>query len=352
MTQLAQNPTHPQPVLAAERPFSTLRFDWMVTISAIWFIFGLYLDGWAHNNLGGLESFFTPWHAVFYSGFGAVTAVHGWQIWQNWRQGHGWKTAVPAGYTLSLLGIAIFAAGGVGDLAWHTVFGIEENIAALFSPTHLTLIAGMVLIVTGPIRALGQRRGNPQGWLALFPMLLSLTFLFSLLTFITQFAYFPANPWLATSVSRVGFTGQASQILGVLTSVFHSALLMGLLLPVVRRWRVPFGTVTLILSVNILLMSWMLDDYTGVPALVLAGLIGDGLLLGMGVGGGKRPFAFHLFAFLLPAILYALFLLTLTNTGRVWWVIHLITGIPIFTGCTGLLLSYLVLPPPSLQTKN
>ena len=79
MTQLTQNPTHPQPVLAAERPFSSLRFDWMVTISAIWFIFGLYLDGWAHNNIGGLESFFTPWHAVFYSGFAVVTAVHGQQ---------------------------------------------------------------------------------------------------------------------------------------------------------------------------------------------------------------------------------------------------------------------------------
>lgn len=353
MTQLTQNPTHAQPVLAAERPFSTLRFDWMVTLTAIWFIFGLYLDGWAHNNLGGLESFFTPWHAVFYSGFGAVTAVHGWQIWQNWRQGYEWKTAVPVGYTLSLVGIIIFAAGGAGDLAWHTIFGIEEDISALFSPTHLMLILGMALIVTGPVRALGHRRTQATGWAALFPMLLSLTFLFSLLTFITQFAYLPSNTWIITAVSRSGFTGYASQSLGILASMLHSALLMGILLPVVRRWQVPVGTVTLMLSVNILLMSWMLNDYTGVPALVLAGLIGDGLLVGLKVdGGGKRPFAFHLFAFLLPAILYALFMLTIATNDRIWWVIHVITGLPIYTGCTGLLLSYLVLPPPSLQTNH
>lgn len=352
MTQLAENLTRTQPVLVAERPFSTLRFDWMVTITAIWFIFGLFLDGWAHNNLSGLESFFTPWHAVFYSGFGAVTAVHAWQIWQNWRQGYGWQTAVPVGYTLSLLGIATFALGGVGDMAWHTLFGIEADISALFSPTHLMLIIGMSLIVTGPVRALGHRRGTAAGWKALFPMLLSLTFLLSLLTFITQFAYFPSNTWIITAVARSGFTGYASQSLGVLASMLHSALLMGILLPTVRRWRVPVGTVTLMLAVNILLMSWMLDDYSGVPAMVLAGLIGDGLLVGLQVGEDKRPFAFHLFAFLFPAILYALFMLTIANNDRVWWVIHVITGLPIYTGFTGLLLSYLILPPPSLQTTH
>jgi uncharacterized membrane protein YhhN len=106
------------------------------------------------------------------------------------------------------------------------------------------------------------------------------------------------------------------------------------------------------LAVNILLMSWMLDDYSGVPAIVLAGLIGDGLLVGLKVGRGKRPFAFHLFAFLLPTILYALFMLTSANNDRVWWVIHVITGLPIYAGFTGLLLSYLILPPPSLQTTN
>ena len=27
----------------------------------------LFVDGWAHNNLDQIETFFTPWHALFYS---------------------------------------------------------------------------------------------------------------------------------------------------------------------------------------------------------------------------------------------------------------------------------------------
>jgi hypothetical protein len=35
----------------------------------------MFLDAWAHNNLAQLETFFTPWHAVLYSGF---VALAGW----------------------------------------------------------------------------------------------------------------------------------------------------------------------------------------------------------------------------------------------------------------------------------
>jgi hypothetical protein len=33
------------------------------------FLGGLYLDGWAHQHGRVDASFFTPWHAFFYSGF-------------------------------------------------------------------------------------------------------------------------------------------------------------------------------------------------------------------------------------------------------------------------------------------
>ena len=29
-------------------------------------VFGLYIDGWAHNHGFVDDSFFTPWHAVLY----------------------------------------------------------------------------------------------------------------------------------------------------------------------------------------------------------------------------------------------------------------------------------------------
>src|SRR5262245_38823285 len=45
------------------------RFDWLMTILGAWLLGGLYLDGWAHIHVPGLETFFTPWHAVLYSGY-------------------------------------------------------------------------------------------------------------------------------------------------------------------------------------------------------------------------------------------------------------------------------------------
>lgn len=48
-----------------------------------------------------------------------------------------------------MVGIALFGVAGVGDMAWHEVFGIEANVEALLSPTHLLVIVGAGLFVSG-----------------------------------------------------------------------------------------------------------------------------------------------------------------------------------------------------------
>ena len=53
---------------SSEAPPGSVRFDWIMILVIIWGIGGLFLDGWAHTNLPRLETFFTPWHAVLYSG--------------------------------------------------------------------------------------------------------------------------------------------------------------------------------------------------------------------------------------------------------------------------------------------
>ena len=61
-----------------KQPIHGLAFDRTITVLCLWFLGGLYLDGWAHNHLpSALESFFTPWHGVFYSGF-LATAAYLW----------------------------------------------------------------------------------------------------------------------------------------------------------------------------------------------------------------------------------------------------------------------------------
>src|ERR671934_2249218 len=56
-------------------PAFGVRFDWLVILACAWMGFGLYWDGWAHGY-GLPDSFWTIWHAAFYSGF-AASAVGG-----------------------------------------------------------------------------------------------------------------------------------------------------------------------------------------------------------------------------------------------------------------------------------
>src|SRR5918911_2729090 len=101
----ARAATLPRPrVRRLARPLAPLAFEWAIVATSGWFVAGLYLDGWAHNTIPALETFFTPWHGVLYSGFFASLAVLGWGIGRNHAAGyHGWG-AVPAGYEASLVG--------------------------------------------------------------------------------------------------------------------------------------------------------------------------------------------------------------------------------------------------------
>src|SRR5688572_21286684 len=181
-----------------ERPSEGLQYDWAVTALSAWLVGGLYLDVWAHNHDAGVESFFTPWHAVFYSGFLAVAAYLLGTWVKNIGRGYSWKRAVPRGYTLSLLGVAIFAAGGLFDMLWHLAFGVEVSVEALLSPSHLLLALGIVLIVSGPFRAAWKRTaGTPTGLVALLPMLLSITFVLSVFAGLTEYAHPFVDLWAA-----------------------------------------------------------------------------------------------------------------------------------------------------------
>ena len=79
---------------------------------------------------------------MLYSGFLVVATVLAVTIARAHRGGLTWSQAVPRGYEISLVGVAVFAIGGIGDLLWHTLFGIEVDLSTLLSPTHFVLTAG------------------------------------------------------------------------------------------------------------------------------------------------------------------------------------------------------------------
>jgi hypothetical protein len=117
-----------------------LGFEWLMALLSAWLVGGLFLDGWAHAHGKVDQSFFTPWRAVFYSGFVAVALAPFATLVRRRSQARTWRAAIPSGYGATLAGAAVFAAGGVGDLIWHTFFGIERGVEALLSPIHLVPI--------------------------------------------------------------------------------------------------------------------------------------------------------------------------------------------------------------------
>jgi hypothetical protein len=249
---------------------------------------------------------------------------------------------VPAGYGVALLGVGLFALGGLGDMAWHLAFGIEQNMDAALSPTHLLLGTSMALVVSGPLRAAWRRPAPPAGWLAYVPLLLSLTYTLSLLTLLTQYAHPFVNP-LAAQDNFPGDPNQA-QALGITSIALQAGLLSGLVLLAIRRWRLPWGSLTFVFTLNALLLSLTGDQYRFIPAALAAGLGAD-VLLHLLQPSVTRPVFLRLFAFAMPALLYLCYFLALDLTGGIWWTIHFWLGSVVVAGLVGLMLSFLLLPP-------
>jgi hypothetical protein len=326
---------------------SNARFDWAMVVLSAWLLGGAYVDGWAHTHGKVDTSFFTPWHAVFYSGFLAVASYLLAHMLRNLARGYTWRLALPAGYGLSLLGALIFWLGGMGDLVWHALFGIEQNVEALLSPTHLLLACGVWFIVSGPFRAAWQRpETEARCWQQQAPMLLSLAFMLSVLTFITQIAHPVANLWGAGSRRDPAWLFEE---MGVVSFLWDAGVMMGMVLLAMQRWTLAQGALTLVLTLNAMAMGFLYHHgaypLLHVLARAAAGLVADIMLLRLTPSEQRRG-ALRLFAFVMPATVSALYFLAVQLTAGIWWSIHLWMGIIVLTGVVGTLLSYLLVPPP------
>src|SRR5437868_14599221 len=106
----------------------TTQFEWTVVVLCTWLMSGAYLDAWAHRHLARLETFFTPWHGVLYSGLFAILICLGVHALRNHARGSRLDQALPAGYYLSLIGAALFGIACDIDMIWLLKFGIEVNL--------------------------------------------------------------------------------------------------------------------------------------------------------------------------------------------------------------------------------
>ncbi len=316
-----------------------LGFDRLLSILSCWFLGGLFVDGWAHSHGKVDQTFFTPWHAVLYSGYFSMAIVLIVVVWLNHRRGYSWLRSIPRGYALSLFGVPLFTVAGAGDLVWHTLFGFEVGIEPLLSPTHLLLAFSAALMVTGPVRAVWGRPDKNQGWHGLQPAIFSLVAFLALLTFFTSFAHPVPDVKMVTQFVENDLKSRA--VAGLL---LQTAILMSVLLIAIRRWQLPLGSMTLLIALNTALMTVFSDTYVLIPGALIAGIIAD-LLLWRLRPSVKRIDALRTFAVAVPMVYYTCYFATLGLTATITWSIHLWLGSIVMSGVAGLLLSYVLVAP-------
>lgn len=310
---------------------------------SLWLLTGIYVDGWAHNHDVGVETFFTPWHLPLYSGFAVTALAIIAAVAINKMRGHDRQRSIPSGYGLGLLGVFIFGAGGGLDMIWHIVFGVEKDVQALLSPTHLMLALGAILMVSSPLRAAWRRPGTPKGLKQWLPVVLSMTFTLGIIAFMTQFAH----PFRAEAAGvpptddTLDFYKQANGISGIL---LQAAFSMGIVLLTLVRWQLPMGSLTLYYGATALAMSYMKDQQRLIFPALLAGIVADILLKKLRPSPANAR-SLRIFAFTVPAVYFILYFADLMITGGIWWTVHFWTGAIVLPGAIAWLMTYLLVPP-------
>jgi hypothetical protein len=328
--------------LTATRPAAATRalpwFDSLYLAASAWLLGGLYWDGWAHGY-GLVDSFWTIWHAAFYSGYVAIAVVLFTAISRARSTSSSWRGAVPIGYGWAVAGAVLFAFGGVFDATWHTLFGIETSTDALLSPSHLILGTGIALMVSGPLAA-AWRRGRSGRLLTQLPAVLSLTALLCVFTFFSLFA----GPYSGV-LGQGPRPSEAVLVRTLLGMYLFSALIVGLSLVALRHGTLPPGAVTVMLGINAIAMIVARGhapfdvQMTFVGVAIAAGIAGD-LLVWRLRPGPDRAMATRIFAFALPVVFFGLYFAAVIVGVGSGWTVHALTGSVLLSGIVGLLLSF------------
>lgn len=317
----------------------------LVTVSlGTWLMVGLFVDGWAHNNLTELESFWTPWHALFYSGFTAVAAWMVWNVAVLRASGH----ALPPGYPLGLIGLGIFGLGGIGDAVWHTIFGIETAIDALFSPTHILLFGGLALILTTPIRGFPSTEDEPT-FRAFLPVVAGLALTAALMQFMFMYAS-GLNHGTMAFQWRPG-EPDGPIIIGVLSMLLTTAVVFGPTLWAATRWRLPAGTFTVVLGTIGVLMQGIeeFSQLREIAVPLIAGALID--LLGVRLRPSGAAWRMQAFAFAAPVLLWSVHMAAFQTAEGIGWPLEVWTGAILWTGFAGVALSLLLTMPAAARVS-
>lgn len=313
------------------------RSDLVASILGLLTVGGLYADGWAHLNIGGLETFFTPWHAVLYGSFMVLVAWIGWLIWCHRPADGTRRHVIPQGYGLGVVGVVLFALGGLLDMVWHMLFGIEVGIEALVSPTHLVLLVGAALLLSSPIRSSWAIRstGGSHSWavvLGVASVAALAAFFLSYLSVFTE----PQSTLPLTQVPEGAPGHEAAELATVagLGGYLVTTLLLALPVDYLRRaGRLPAGALLLTVTAVAVPTAALNEFAYGWP--LVGALVAAAVVDGTARHAGRR--------LLVPLLIGAVWLGQLAGLavmGELRWPVELWAGVAMLSTLLALAMSY------------
>lgn len=313
-------------------------FDLAVAALSAVMIAGLTWDFYRHAADAisfAEEGFLTLQHAIVYAAFLGIAVLIGGATVAERRRGADWIAAVPSGYRLGVLGVAIFALGGVGDLLWHSAFGFEASTEVLVSPSHLALAAGGALFLSSPLRAVWARHEAPSG-LAMVAVVLSTAFVLTVLSLFGGLV----NPILQP-LAAYGTPASINQ--GLVAYMVYPALFVGTGVTLARRFSLQSGTLTAVFGLVGLFCGLANGHLPYALAAVVTGLVADAAVRWRRPTPAN-PRALRLFAGLLPVAFVGTHLLVVELQSGIAWSIHLWPGSVVVSALFGLLVSYAIVP--------
>jgi hypothetical protein len=324
-------------------------YDWLMAAAGLWMSGGILFDSYHHFH-EEIDTFFEPGHAVLYAGLLAAYVFTACAIAVNLRKGFALRNALPAGYEATSVGLAVVAAGGLLDMLKHQVWGFEQFFNALLSPTHLTIGAGMFLIMAGPVASALQPTGRPRALVAQLPMILSAASIMELLHWGLQFIFMSNaehmnRPLVPTDFPHDTLTLLAIQDyklgIGILAVIVQSLLLVAFAVFLARRVRLAFGAIAVLFVVGNAFIAAAFSNYPSqfiavLLASLLAGLCADAFAL----RPSSEPRRWAWCAFTTPIVYWSVLLIVLALTmNGIWWTPDVIAGCILFAGCSGLFIN-------------
>lgn len=331
-------------VLRTDHPPGGLGLDWIMTVLAGLAWAGVYADGRSHRLFGPDQAVISAYHVTFFSAAAVAGLFLAGLALLNLRDGYAWTRALPRAYIPSFLALAGFGVAGVVDQGGHWLFGFEVGLEALLSPTHIILFAMGVIIAAGPVRA-AAARAAADTLRERLPLLLSAAVTLAAMSFaLTIFLPLSGRLWM-TSELRTPVPLYA-ELLGIGGTLLQSALMMGVLLYLVREYRLPRGSLTIVLGT-----FGLISAIQPIPLLLLAvwlltGAGADLLYVWLRPSAGRRG-AFVLFGGLVPLLLWGVTfaLIGLSGLGGgLWWSGYILSGTLVYAGAVGALMALLATP--------